>query len=202
MPLLQLGRRAAADLPYVGVDQTEAMGQVIAHLAGTGRRSFAYIGPQPDASAAGERLGAFLAHAVPLDPAAADRTYLGGPGIAWGREAAARLLDSGSRPDAIVCANDQAAAGALQALREHGCRVPDDVALTGFDDTVLAEACDPQLTTVRQPLEELGVQAVTALRAAINTRAGQPHSALLNAALVVRGSTRTAAPGRPAAAGS
>jgi LacI family transcriptional regulator len=201
MPLLQIGRRTVAELPFVGVDQAEAMGQVIAHLTGGGCRSFAYIGPLPDASPAGERLDAFLAHAVPLDPAAAGRTCLGGSAIAWGREAAARLLDSGPLPDAIVCATDQIAAGALQALREHGVRVPDDVALTGFDDSVLAEACEPQLTTVRQPLEELGVQAVTALRAAIDTGAGQPHSAVLKAGLVVRGSTRTAAPGKPGTAG-
>jgi DNA-binding LacI/PurR family transcriptional regulator len=60
---------------------------------------------------------------------------------------------------------------------------------------VLAEASDPQLTTVRQPLEELGVQAVAALRAAIGTGLRQPQSAVLTAEIVVRASTRPPVPG-------
>jgi LacI family transcriptional regulator len=194
MPLLQIGRRVAAGLPYVGVDQADTMRQVIGHLTDAGCRSFAYIGPHPDASAASERLEEFLTLVKPLDPAAADRTPLGGSSIAWGREAAARLLASGPLPDAIVCASDEAAAGALQALREGGVSVPDDVCVTGFGDTVLAEASDPQLTTVRQPLEELGVQAVAALRAAIGTGLRQPQSAVLTAEIVVRASTRPPVP--------
>ena len=193
MPLLQVGRQIVADLPYVGVDHTDTMSQVVEHLTGAGCRSFGYVGLDSGATLAGERLEAFLALVRPLDPAAPDRTYLGGHSIAWGREAAERMLASGPLPDAIVCASDDAAAGALQVLRERGVRVPDDVVLTGFGDTVVAEASEPQLTSVRQPLEEVGVQAVAALRAAIST--GQPpRSAVLKATLVARDSTK-----RPAA---
>ncbi len=131
----------------------------------------------------------------PLDPGAADRMYLGDLSAAWGREAAARLLASGSRPDAIVCAADLNAAGALRALRGHGVRVPDDVALTGFGDTVLAEVCEPPLTTVRPPLAELGARAVTALRAALDHQAPRPGPAVLQAELVVRDSSRRGRPG-------
>lgn len=193
MPLLQIGRRAAGALPYAGVDQADAISQVIGHLAGRGCRSFGYIGPRPENSAARERLDAFVARTGPLDAAARDRTYLGDSSVAWGREAATGLLAGGPPPDAIVCGSDQVAVGALQTLREHGVRVPDDVALTGFGDTVLAEASEPQLTTVRQPLEELGAQAVTALRSAIGTGPRQPRSVLLTATLVVRGSTTPSA---------
>lgn len=193
MPLLQIGRRITADLPYVGVDHEDTMSQVVGHLTGAGCRSFGYIGPDAGATPSGERLQAFLALVRPLDPAAPDRTYLGGHSIAWGREAAERLLASGPLPDAIVCASDDVAAGALQALRERGVRVPDDVMLTGFGDTVVAEASDPRLTSVRQPLEEVGVQAVAALQAAIGS--GQPpRSAVLKATLVARGSTRKPVP--------
>jgi len=190
IPLLQIGRRAVAELPYVGVDQADAMRQVIGHLTGQGCRSFGYIGAQPDISTARERLDEYLALVRPLDAAAADRTYLGDSSVAWGREAATRLMAGGSPPDAIVCASDQGAAGALRVLREHGVRVPDDVALTGFGDTVLAEACEPRLTTVRQPLQELGVQAVAVLRHAIDTGLRQPRSAMLKAELTVRDSSR------------
>jgi LacI family transcriptional regulator len=196
MPLLQIGRRAVAELPYVGVDQADAIGQVIGHLTGQGCRSFSFIGQQPDISTASERLQEYLARVRLLDPAAADRTYLGDSSMAWGREAVTRLMASGPLPDAIICASDQEAVGALQVLRKHGIRVPGDVAVTGFGDTVLAEASEPQLSTVRQPLAELGVQAVTALRHAIDTGLRQPRSAVLKAELIVRGST--GGPGCPA----
>jgi LacI family transcriptional regulator len=195
IPLLQIGRRAVAGLPYVGVDQADAMGQVIEHLTAQGRRSFGYISPGPEIPAARERLDAFTAWVRPLDPAAADRIYLGDYSVAWGREAAAGLLARGPLPDAIVSASDQGALGALQALRGHGVRVPDDVAITGFDDTVLAEACDPPLTTVRQPLRDLGAQAVTALCAALGPGT-PPPSAVLKAELVIRGSSQRARPTR------
>jgi LacI family transcriptional regulator len=190
MPLLQIGRRAVADLPYVGVDQADAIGRVIAHLTAQGCRSFSYIGQQPYTSTARERLDEYLARVRPLDPAAADRTYLGDSSIASGREAVTSLMASGPLPDAVVCASDQEAVGALQALREHGVSVPGDVALTGYGDTVLAEASEPPLTTVRQPLAELGAQAVAVLRHAIENGQPQPRSAVLKAELVVRGTTK------------
>jgi LacI family transcriptional regulator len=189
-PLLQIDQRAVAELPYVGVEQADAMRQVVEHLLGQGCRSFGYLGARPETSAGQERLDGFLAHAKQADPAAADRVQLGDVSVAWGYEATARLLEGGPAPEAIVCASDLAAIGALQALRERGVSVPADVAVTGFDDTVLAVACDPPLTSVRQPLEELGTQAVQELTAAIDAHLPQPRSVLLNADLAVRESSR------------
>jgi LacI family transcriptional regulator len=189
-PLLQIDQRAVAELPYVGVEQADAMRQVVEHLLGQGCRSFGYLGARPETSAGQERLDGFLAHAKQADPAAADRVQLGDVSVAWGYEATARLLEAGPATDAIVCASDLAAIGALQALRERGVSVPADVAVTGFDDTVLAVACDPPLTSVRQPLEELGTQAVQELTAAIEAHLPQPRSVLLNADLAVRESSR------------
>jgi LacI family transcriptional regulator len=179
-----------AELPYVGVEQADAMRQVVEHLLGQGCRSFGYLGARPETSAGQERLDGFLAHAKPADPAAADRVELGDASVAWGYEATARLLEAGPAPEAIVCASDLTAIGALQALRERGVSVPGDVAVTGFDDTVLAVACDPPLTSVRQPLEELGTQAVQELTAAIEAHLPQPRSVLLKADLAVRESSR------------
>lgn len=189
-PLLQIDQRAVAELPYVGVEQADAMRQVVEHLLGQGCRSFGYLGARPETSAGQERLDGFLAHAKQADPAAADRVQLGDVSVAWGYEATARLLEAGPAPEAIVCASDLAAIGALQALRERGISVPADVAVTGFDDTVLAVACDPPLTSVRQPLEDLGTQAVQELTAAIEAHLPQPRSVLLNADLAVRESSR------------
>ncbi len=194
VPVLQIDQQTVAEVPYVGVDQADAMGQIIGHLRDQGCQSFAYIGPRPEIPTARERFDAFADRVKPVDPAAANRTYLGDSSIAWGHEAANRILADGPPPDAIVCANDQAALGALQALREHGVKVPGDVALTGFDDTVLATACEPQLTSVSQPLEELGARAVRELSAAIGQELRQPRSVLLEASLVIRGSSRRLPP--------
>jgi LacI family transcriptional regulator len=190
VPVLQIDQRAVATVPYVGVDQADAMRQIIEHLRDQGCRSFAYIGPGPQVPAAQERLDAFAEQTRAVDPGAAKRTYLGDASVPWGHEAATKILASGSRPDAIVCGSDQGAVGALQALREHGVSVPGDIALTGFDDTVLALACDPALTSVKQPLEELGTQAVQELTAAIEQHLPQPRSVMLKAALIIRDSSR------------
>jgi LacI family transcriptional regulator len=190
VPVLQIDQRATAEAPYVGVDQADAMRQVIEHLRDQGCRRFAYIGPGPQVPAAQERFDAFVEQTRAVDPSAAKRTYLGDASVPWGHETATKILADESRPDAIVCGSDQGAVGALQALREQGFDVPGDVALTGFDDTVLALACDPALTSVKQPLEELGTQAVRELTAAIEQHLPQPRSVMLKADLIIRDSSR------------
>jgi LacI family transcriptional regulator len=189
VPLIQIDRRALGGMPYVGVDQATAMGKVISHLREQGCQRFAYITPHPAISTASERLDAFLRGASPIDPTASQRVYRGDFSLEWGHEAARRIIAERPRPDAIVCANDLNAIGALQALREEGIAVPGEIAVSGFDDTILAVACHPQLTTVRQPLEDLGRQAVTVLRAAMADPSLPPTLAVLKAGLVARGST-------------
>jgi LacI family transcriptional regulator len=82
---------------------------------------------------------------------------------AGGRRAVAQLLAEGHRPRALVCANDQTALGALTALAGAGLRVPQDVAVTGFDGIQLGQHVRPALTTVAQPMRQLGEKAVTML---------------------------------------
>jgi LacI family transcriptional regulator len=75
-------------------------------------------------------------------------------------------------PHAIFCVNDSSAIGCLEALAEVGLRVPDDVSLAGFDDTLAARTTVPQLTTVRQPLQAMGAAAVETLLARISQHHG------------------------------
>ena len=82
------------------------------------------------------------------------------PTTQFGYRAAGELLDLPDRPTAIIGFNDKVAVGALAAAAERGLRVPADVSVTGFDDIDLAQATTPQLTTVRQPLQEMGRMAV------------------------------------------
>jgi LacI family transcriptional regulator len=109
--------------------------------------------------------------------------------IPRGEEAAAELLSRRDPPTAIFAFNDNCAIGALNAARAHGLRVPEDLSVVGFDDTFQATIVTPQLTTVRQPLAELGRMGVSLLTRLLD---GQRLDALrieLSTTLVVRDST-------------
>jgi LacI family transcriptional regulator len=105
---------------------------------------------------------------------------------ASGADAARRILDAG-RPDAIFVASDLMARGALTALRASGIRVPEDIALVGFDDSAVALSCDPQLTTMRQPMYAQGEAMAQVL---LSRLAGgdPPRTTILPTELVVRAS--------------
>ncbi|MFI2665242.1 LacI family DNA-binding transcriptional regulator [Micromonospora carbonacea] len=103
-----------------------------------------------------------------------------------GARAAAELLDASPAPTAIVALNDSMAVGALALLRERGVRVPEDVSVLGFDDMPIAADVTPALTTVRLPLVEMGVRAMTL---ALDPANGSPRVETLPAELVRRGST-------------
>jgi LacI family transcriptional regulator len=88
----------------------------------------------------------------------------------------------------IMCANDQTAIGVLYALAEHGIRVPDDVAVTGFDDIPVARHLRPRLTTVRQPIQQLGATAFEMLYALISGDHPAEREIVLPTTVVRRGS--------------
>ncbi|MGB3438840.1 MAG: LacI family DNA-binding transcriptional regulator [Actinophytocola sp.] len=114
----------------------------------------------------------------------------------WGRQAGRMLAGSHPELDAIFCGSDQVAAGVAQALADLGRRVPDDVALVGYDNwEIFAADCRPPLTTVDVNLERLGATAVDHLFAALD---GEPRSGVIRqpCRLVVRESTSPGPPGR------
>jgi LacI family transcriptional regulator len=133
----------------------------VQHLAALGRRRIAHItGPEHFEAVRLRRSGwrsALAAASLPELPG----FYL--PGVwseAWGREAVARILDGSGAPDALFCGNDQIARGAATTLRERGRRVPDDVAIVGFDNwEVMTLAARPPLTSVDMNLSALGREA-------------------------------------------
>ncbi len=98
-----------------------------------------------------------------------------------------RLLAAGrALPRAIVCANDQTALGVMSALREHGIGVPGQVAVTGFDDIPLARHLRTSLTTVRQPIREMGTTAFDVLYSMLNRRAPPARDIVLPTELIRR----------------
>lgn len=107
---------------------------------------------------------------------------------ASGYEAVRRLLDRGAHFTALFAQNDRMAIGAIRALREAGYRVPDDVAIVGYDDNPVAAYCYPPLTTVRQPAREVGTVAVRQLMELIGNPNAERKEILLPVELVRRAS--------------
>ena len=98
-----------------------------------------------------------------------------------------RLATGAEMPEAIACANDQAAIGAIHALTQAGLRVPEDIAVTGFDDISMARHMTPALTTVHQPVEELGsVAAEVLIDQAISQRKPVMQNIVLPTRFVIR----------------
>jgi LacI family repressor for deo operon, udp, cdd, tsx, nupC, and nupG len=93
------------------------------------------------------------------------------------------------RPTAIFCFNDEMAFGALQVARRHGVGVPDDVSIIGFDDIRFSQHMDPPLTTIAQPMREIGEGTVRLLLDILSGKTVDPTSVTLPHKLVVRGST-------------
>ena len=164
--------------------------RVTAHLLQLGHRRIGVIGGPREWSAAVERQAghaAAMVHAGHMPPSELYRPIE--PTTDQGCHAAGELLDLPDRPTALVCFNDKVAIGAMHAAAERGLRVPVDLSVTGFDDSDVARASTPQLTTVRQPLAEMGRIAVSLLVRLIARHTVDARHVELATELVVRGST-------------
>jgi LacI family transcriptional regulator len=175
----------------VAADNWSGAHAVVTHLvAEHGRRRLFHVdGPASAPDAKVRRLA--MQAVVDAHPGAVlTGSYSGRFSVGSGEEAAVRLLDDAGRalPDAIVCANDQMAIGVLRALAARGVRVPQDVAVVGFDDIFPASLGDPPLTTVRQPIRELGERACERLFERIAEPSLRPKVELLPIELVLRSS--------------
>jgi LacI family transcriptional regulator len=183
------GRREEAGLDVVLADNTAGITALVSHLAGRHRyRRLCFVtGPQ-DAPDARERQAAFENAVLASPGCVIDQVLHGDFSEASGAEAARVLLGRRSLPQAVVCANDQMAIGVLREFQRARVAVPADVALTGFDDVYPSRLVDPPLTTVSQPLRELGVRATRRLLARIENRALPPETDVLPTRVVIRAS--------------
>jgi len=163
------------------------------HLVAEGYRDIAFVGGTPGVSSLVDRLGGYeqaMAQAG-LTP----RSMLGrydqasGEKIVGAMVAAARRGEA-SLPDALIAANNMVALGVLLALRKHAIRVPDDLAVAGFDDFDVASQLDPFLTVVRQPAYEMGREAMQLLLNRFEQGDRPTAERVLPVELVVRRSTR------------
>ena len=157
---------ASRELDHLSAANEHGAYAITEHLAGHhGYADIAFAaGPagSPDSAARFDGFRAALRErglAEPDEPA-----FRGDFTTAGGRRVAAALLAAGRQPRAVVCANDQTAIGAMAALQSAGLRIPEDVAITGFDGIQLGEHLRPSLSTVVQPMRRLGEAAVRLLR--------------------------------------
>jgi DNA-binding LacI/PurR family transcriptional regulator len=191
VPAVLVGRPAGTGpASYVDADNRGGARQAVDHLARQGRRRIATItGPQ-DMGVGQDRLDGYHDGLRAAGLAGGDDLVEAGDFTEEGGAAAmGRLLERLGRPvDAVFAASDLMAAGALRTLRAAGRRVPDDVAVVGFEDSAVARYAQPPLTTVRQPIEEMGRQATRLLLDKVAGEAAGMHL-ILDVELVVRAST-------------
>ncbi len=194
LPLVVVDRefkKVVAD--YVVADNRQGGYLATSHLIGLGHRRIACIAGPSTVTPSADRVtgyrAALEAYSIPFDSQLVRR---GDFSPASGFKAAQYFLArrGSNRPTAIFVCNDMMALGVLGALYQAGLRVPDDVAVVGFDDIVLASYTSPPLTTIRQPKYEMGQLAAQILIERIRPDGGRkPQRHLMPTSLVVRAST-------------
>jgi DNA-binding LacI/PurR family transcriptional regulator len=188
LPSVLIGhRRADRTASYVDVDNTGAADVMTTHMIESGRRRIGHITGLRGTVAAEDRLAGYR-RAMDRAGLPTDGLILDGDFNREAGSAGAKLLVERG-VDAIFCANDAAAAGALGSIRASGRRVPDDVALGGFDDLDFAAELDPPLTTIRQGVQEQGAEAARMMLHLVGDVNRSPRRVLLPTELVIRRST-------------
>lgn len=190
IPVVLIGRPLpdSKEFSYVDADNTGGAEHAVRYLLGTGRRLVATVAGPPDMAPGADRLAGYRAAMASggLD----DRGMIvyGDFSPSSGEHALYRLLDRRPNVEAVFAASDLMAAGVIRALRWRGRRVPQDVAVVGFGDDLLAQHTDPPLTTMRQPIDALGAQAAAELLARISVPTKEPTHVVLDTKLVLRDS--------------
>ncbi|MDX6516350.1 MAG: LacI family transcriptional regulator [Gaiellaceae bacterium] len=174
----------------VRVDNAGATAELVAHLAGLGYSRIAHLAGPQDTIEGQDRLRGFR-HAMERLGLTAGPIERGVFSPESGYEQMKSVLAHPPAPQAVVAASDAQAVGALVALHEAGLSCPEDVALTGFDDAAFAARVEPPLTTIRQPAQALGADAIDALNRMLDNPADPPPTILRAGELVVRESCGT-----------
>jgi len=187
------GHRKFEGLTNVVLDQRRGAELALRHLIQLGHRRIAFMRGGSHSSDADDRWQCLMAVArelnleVPPELTVQLKLRISTPEL--GFVPVNELLDRGADFTAVVCYNDEAAIGAIRAFADHGLRVPQDVSVVGFDDIQSAAFHNPSLTTIRQPLNQMGVVAARILLQRIRGQATFPDSVPILPELVIREST-------------
>jgi len=174
------------DIPSVNIENRQSTRELISHLIEEhGYRRIAFLRGPDHQEDSREREESYVetlrAHDISVDPTLIE---LGGFSEVISRQAVEDWLSEGIEPDAIFAGDDGGAMGAIKAIRQAGLRVPEDIAVVGFDDDRYAEYGNPSLTTVHVPLEQVGREAVKRLMRLV--REGAAESTVLPTSVVIR----------------
>ena len=201
----QVAAAAHAQVPLVAIDPVNSLPSTVpsigstnwaggheatTHLLGLGHRRIGHLSGAGGSVPARERLAGYRSALedarVPHDPG-----LVTGGGFSYeaGFAGAQELLELEDPPTALFAASDEAALGAFEAARQAGLRVPEDLSVVGFDDTLLARWASPKLTTVRQPLHAMGEMAVERAITLLAGGSRRVHPLQLQTSLVERSST-------------
>ncbi|MFV0359597.1 LacI family DNA-binding transcriptional regulator [Tropicimonas sp.] len=176
--------------PSVSADSYQGGRRAVTHLAELGHRRIGIVTGNCRLASARTRLVAYRDTVAQLDLDSDERLIADGRYTQKGGYDAARiLLALPERPTAIFACNDLSALGAMAAIREAGLRIPEDISIVGFDDILLASQMHPALTTIRQPLHEMGRSAVNMLLALIVGLELPSRQTVLPTSLTIREST-------------
>ncbi len=183
-------RMPGLDLPCVVSDEYGGVKLAIDHLIQRGHREIAMIAGRFSPYIIGERYNAFLD--ITRDrgfPADAQHIKMCEPSVASATRAAMELLSRKDRPTAVFGANDIIAVGAMKAARRLGLRVPEDLAVVGFDDSTACEMVEPELTSVHVNCRRMGELCVERLQTLLSGQGECPQVTVVPAELRVRGTT-------------
>jgi DNA-binding LacI/PurR family transcriptional regulator len=191
IPVVVGGRPPSSVVTYVDVDNQRGAGLAVQHLIDVGRHRIATIAGPQDMPAGADRLAGYH-EALATAGLAVDKRLveIADFSMEGGRSAMERLLRRAPDVDGVFVASDLMAMGALSALQAAGRRVPQDVAVVGFDDSPLAAQSKPALSSVHQPIEEMGREMARLLTRMVASRDRAARRVILATELVVRASSR------------
>lgn len=176
--------------PTVSLDNRAAAKAMTEHLLGLGHNRIAMIKGPHSSPLTQDRLSGYkdaLNDAnIAFDE---DLLFPGDFTLQAGYNAGVTITQQVERPTAVFCENDETAIGAMQALKQAGLRIPEDISVAGFDDIAFSAFCDPPLTTIAQPAEEFGRTAVSLLIDVINGKIRKAPKVIMPFELIARGST-------------
>jgi DNA-binding LacI/PurR family transcriptional regulator len=181
------------DIPGLAVDSVtvdDFLGgyQVTEHLLALGHQKIAVIAE--DTRSSKERIRGYQEALKDAGFTCDERLiFVSASTVEESKRLAAQLIGLGERPTAVFACNDLLAIGTIQAARENGLILPDDLSVVGFDNTLLATIVDPPLTTVNQPIHEMGRQVVDLLMQKIEGEKNMKQKVVLLPELVIRNST-------------
>jgi len=187
------GNRKIEGVTYVALDQQRAAELTLKHLYQLGHRKIAFMRGGSHSTDADDRWECLMTVArdlkLEVDPKLTVQLQLRVSTPELGYGPASQLLEGGAHFTALVCYDDLAAIGAIRAFMDHGLRVPEDISVVGFDDIQGASYHNPSLTTIRQPLKEMGAEAARILLQRIRGQATFPDTVAILPELAVREST-------------